>query len=112
MPSLFDEEDSPLRVAELSDTGTPEQDTVALVTPCTIAEPSDASISKAQYIAIYVSVARKVTHHTPVNETKPLVVGHWLSDKDIIPPPPPPGGYYYCGLTTMKSVSHGHGLQW
>ena len=34
--------------------------------------------------AIPVTIARKVTRCTPIDETKPLVVGDWLSDKDIL----------------------------
>ena len=31
-----------------------------------------------------MALARMATRQTPVNETKPLVVGDWLSDKDIL----------------------------
>ena len=81
VPSLFDEEDSPPRVAEPLDACTPEQDTVVLVTPSKVAESLDAGISEEEDA---IPGARKVTRHTPVNETKPLVVGDWLSDKGII----------------------------
>ena len=55
------------------------------VTPSKVAEPSGASISEEEDTAATpVSVARKVTHRMPMDETKPLVVGDWLSDKDII----------------------------
>ena len=54
------------------------------VTPSKVAEPSDASISEEEDTAIPISVARKITLHMPVDETKPFVVGDRLSDKDII----------------------------
>ena len=43
-----------------------------VATSSKVAELSDAGISE------------QVTRHTPVDETKPLVVGDWLSDKDIL----------------------------
>ena len=55
-----------------------------LVTLSKVAEPSDAGISQEEDTTIPIIVARKVTRHAPVDATKPLVVGDWLSDKDII----------------------------
>ena len=79
-PSLLGEE------GKLSDGATPAQDALVLVpiTPSKVAEPLDAGTSKEQDIAIPVNVARKVTRHTAVDETKPLFHGDWLSDKDIV----------------------------
>ena len=54
------------------------------VTPSKVAEPSDARFFEEEDIAIHVSVARKVTRCALVDETKPLVMGDWLRDKDII----------------------------
>ena len=31
-----------------------------------------------------LTLSLAVTRHTPIDQTKPLVVGDWLSDKDII----------------------------
>ena len=45
--------------------------------------PQVGVMDEEEDAAIPVSVARKVTR-MPINETKPLVVGDWLSDKDII----------------------------
>ena len=53
-----------------------------LVTPSKVAEPLDAGISEVEDSANPVNVVRKVTW--PMDETKPVVVGDWLSDKDII----------------------------
>ena len=55
-----------------------------LATPSNVAKPSDAGISEEEDTAIPVTPARMATRHTPVDETKPLVVGDWLSDKDIL----------------------------
>ena len=46
------------------------------------AEPSDASTPKEDR-AVPSIAARKVTRSTPVDETKPLLEGDWLSDNDI-----------------------------
>ena len=54
------------------------------VTFSKVAEPSDAGISEEEDATIPVKVAKKGTYCTPVDETKPLVVGDGLSDKDII----------------------------
>ena len=83
-PSLLDEEESPPKVAEPSDAGTLEQDVVVLVTPSKVAKPLDAGISEEEDTATPVNVARKVIRLTLVDETKPLVEGDWVSDKDII----------------------------
>ena len=103
-PSLFDEEHSPPKLAEPSDAGapeeclvvpltlpkvvepsdaaTPEQDTVVPVAPSKVAELSDACTPKEDPAVPHI-VAWKVTRSTPIKETEPLVVGDWLSDKDI-----------------------------
>ena len=74
------------RVSELSNAATPEQDVVVLVlaTPSNVAKPLIAGISEDEDTAILVAPARMATRRTPVAETKPLVVGDWLSDKDIV----------------------------
>ena len=74
------------RVSELSNTATPEQDAVVpvLAPPSNVAKPLMAGISEEEDIAIPVAPARMATRRTPVDETKPLVVGDWLSDKDIV----------------------------
>ena len=46
--------------------------------------PPHAGISEEEDTAILVGVGLKVTRCTPINETKLLVVGDWLSDKDIV----------------------------
>ena len=56
-PSLFDEEDSPPRVGEPFDAGTPEPDAIVPVTPSKVAEPLYSSISEEEDTAIPVSVA-------------------------------------------------------
>ena len=58
-----------------------------LATPSNIPKPWDAGISEEEdnaIPAIPVAPAWMATRQTPVDETKPLVVGHWLSDKDIL----------------------------
>ena len=106
-PSLYGEEVPLQGVAEPSDAGTPEQDAeqdaVLPFTPSKVAEPSDAGISEEEDNAILVNVSRKVMHCKPV-EIKPLVVGDWCSNKDII-------AWLDHKCITMKSVSHGHGLR-
>ena len=74
------------RVSELSNAATPEQDAVVpvLATPSNVAKPLIAGISEEEDTAIPVAPTRMATHRTPVDETKPLVVGDWLSDKDIV----------------------------
>ena len=74
------------RVGALSNAATPEHHVVVpiLVTPSEVAKPSDAGISEEEDTAIPVTVARMATLQTPIDETKPLVVGNWLSDKDIL----------------------------
>ena len=71
------------RLSELSNVATPESDAV-LVTRSKVAEPSDAGICEEEDIAIRVTIARMVTRHTPVDDTKPLVVEDRLTDKDIL----------------------------
>ena len=66
------------RVSELSNAATPEHDAVVPVAKSLI-----AGISEEEDTAIPVAPARMATRRTPVDETKPLVVGDWLSDKDI-----------------------------
>ena len=83
VPSFFHEQDNPHTVAEPWNAGTPEQDTVVLLTPSKVAEPSDAGFFKEEDFAIPVGASQKVTRHMPVGGTKPLVVGDWLTDKDI-----------------------------
>ena len=61
-----------------------KQDAAKRVTSSKIAELLDAGISEEQDAAIRVSVAQKVTCRAPFDETKPLALGDWLSDKDII----------------------------
>ena len=74
------------RVSKLSNTATPEQDAVVpvLAPPSNVAKPLMAGISEEEDTAIPVAPARMATRRTPVDETKPLVVGDWLSDKDIV----------------------------
>ena len=72
---MFDEEDSPPKVAELLDAGTAEQDIAMPVTPFKVAELLDAGISEEEDIAIPFSVAWKVTCRTFVDETKPSCRG-------------------------------------
>ena len=74
------------RVSELSNATTPEQDAVVpiLATTSNVAKPLIAGISEEEDTAITVAPARMATRRTPVDETKPLVVGDWLSDKDIV----------------------------
>ena len=74
------------RVSELSNAATPEQDDVVpvLATLSNVAKPLDAGISQEEDTTIPVAPARIATRRTPVDETKPLVVGDWLSDKDIV----------------------------
>ena len=55
-----------------------------LATPSHVAKPLIAGISEEEDTAIRVAPARMATCRTPVDETKPLVVGDWLSDKDIV----------------------------
>ena len=55
-----------------------------LATPSNVAKPSDAGIFEEEDTTIRVAPARMATRRTPVDETKPLVVGYWLSDKDIL----------------------------
>ena len=81
---MFDEEDSLSRVAEPSDADTPGQDIAVPVIHSKVAEPLDASSSEEEDAAIPTSGAQRVTRCTLVDETKPLVVGDWLSNKDII----------------------------
>ena len=49
-----------------------------------VADPPDAGISKEEDTAIPIRVARKFARRMPVDETKPLFMGDWLSNKDII----------------------------
>ena len=94
------------RVSELSNAGTPEQDAVVplLAIPSNVAKPSDAGIFEEEDTAILVAPARMVTCQMPVHETKPLVVGHWLSDKDIL-------AWLHDKLCYNEvDMSHGHGL--
>ena len=74
------------RVSELSNAATPEHYVVVpvLATPSNVAKPSDAGISEEEDAAISVASAWMATRRTPIDETKPLVVGDWLSDKDIL----------------------------
>ena len=74
------------RVSELSNAATPEQDAVVpvLATPSDVAKASDAGICEEEDTAIPVAPARMATRQAPVDETKPPVVGDWLSDKDIL----------------------------
>ena len=74
------------RVSELSNAATLEKDDVVLVLviPSDVAEPLDAGISEKEDIAIHVAPARMATGQAPVDETRPLIVGNWLSDKDIL----------------------------
>ena len=74
------------RVSEVSNAATPEQDAVlpVLATTSNVAKPLIAGISEEEDAAIRVAAARMATRRTPVDETKPLVVGDWLSDKDIV----------------------------
>ena len=53
-----------------------------LVTPSKVADALDAGTPKED-LGVPDAIARKVTPNTAVDETKPLVVGDWLSDKDI-----------------------------
>ena len=55
-----------------------------VVTPSNVAKQSDAGIFEEENTAILVAPARMATRQTPVDETQPLVVGGWLSDKDIL----------------------------
>ena len=73
-------------VSELSNAPTPEQDggVPVHVTPSEVAKPSDAGISKEEDTTIHVTVAWMATRHTPVGETKPLVVGDWLSNNGVM----------------------------
>ena len=55
-----------------------------LATPSNVAKPLISGISEEEDTAIPVAPARMATRRTPVDETKPLVVGDWLSNKDIV----------------------------
>ena len=55
-----------------------------LATPSNVAKPSDAGIPEQEDSAIPVAPARIATRRTPIDETKPLVAGDGLSDKDIV----------------------------
>ena len=55
-----------------------------LATPSDVAKPLDAGIFEEEDTAILVAPPRMATRRTPVDETKPLVVGDWLSDKEIL----------------------------
>ena len=79
------------------------QDVVVPVTPCKLAQPSYGSISEEEDTAIHMGVTRQVTRHSPDNETKPFVVGDWLSDKAII--------VWLHRKLYRKSVSQWHGLR-
>ena len=74
------------RVRKLSNAATPEQDVVVsvLATPSNIVKPSDAGNCEEEATAIPLALAPMATRRTPVDETKPLVVGVWLSDKEIL----------------------------
>ena len=74
------------RVSDLSNAATPEQDAVVpvLATPSNVAKLSDAGISEEEGTAIPVAPAWMATRQAPVDETKTLVVGDWLSDKGIL----------------------------
>ena len=55
-----------------------------VVPPSNVAKPLIAGISEEEDTAIPVAPACMATRRTPVDETKPLVVGDWLSNKDIV----------------------------
>ena len=55
-----------------------------LATPSNVAKPLIAGISEEEGTAIPVAPAQMVTRRTPVDDTKPLVVGDWLTNKDIV----------------------------
>ena len=55
-----------------------------LVTPSNVARLLIAGISEEKDTAVPVAPGRMATRCTPVDETKPCVVGDLLSDKDIV----------------------------
>ena len=72
-------------MSELSNAATPEQNVeLVLATPSKLAEPLDAGIFEDEDTAISAAAAPMATCRTHVDETKPLVVGDWFSDKDIL----------------------------
>ena len=68
-------------------------------TASNVAKPSDAGISEEEDTAIPMAPARMATRQTPVDETKPLVVGDWLRTRTFL-------RGFTTSCTTMRSMSH------